>query len=913
MFRHGGKLCFVVLALFASVGLQAAERITLQLKWSHAFQFAGYYAALAQGYYAEAGLEVSLSEARPGIDPIDELLSGRADYAVGNSSALIARQQGKPLVVLATIFQHSPSGLVALRRPGLGSVHDLADKRLMLEPMSEEIDAYLRRAGIPLERIQRVPHEHSLDALRERRVEAMSVYSTNETYHLEQSGLDYLMFSPRSVGIDFYGDNLLTTLNELRQHPQRVAAFRAASLRGWEYALQHPEEMIALIRSKYAPQLGSEFLRYEAARTAELIHADLVPIGYMHPGRWQHIAEVYAELGMLPADVALDDFLYSTEAKAGLPRWVHAVLLLTLLVVFAIAAVAWHIHRINQRLRQGHAELQKAHQQLRLFLTAAEQGPMSILITDADSVIRYVNPFLTNITGYTAGEVIGQTPRMFRSGLTPVDTYRDMWGTLRSGQPWAGELQNRRKNGELYWEETHIAPVRDDDGTVTHYIGLKRDITRRREAEQLLAASEARLRTIFSNLPCMVYQLLLRPDGDVRFTFVSEGVSLFGLSPAQVTGDAASLMGLIHPDDQARVMQSSLEAAAAMRDWHAEFRLCHPDGRLIWVEARDQPIGQEGEAVLCTGYLIDITARRELEDRLRSSEEKFRTFVENANDIIYTVTLDGVIDYVSPNWSEILGHPLDSIIGRGYSDMVHPEDLAACEAFFARLIETRRKQSGVEYRVRHADGHWCWHISNAAPRFDAAGNVCGVLGIARDISERKAAELHMTHLAHHDPLTGLPNRILFSDRVRQALLVAQRSGEHLALMFIDLDRFKPINDTHGHHVGDLVLQEVARRISSTVRAADTVARVGGDEFVVLLTGLDDAPAAVNVAAKIHTALRQPFEYGELSLHLSSCIGISLSPEHGSTEQELAAHADSAMYEAKQAGRDGIRLYAAPEV
>lgn len=390
-------------------------------------------------------------------------------------------------------------------------------------------------------------------------------------------------------------------------------------------------------------------------------------------------------------------------------------------------------------------------------------------------------------------------------------------------------------------------------------------------------------------------------------------MSLFGLSPAQVTGDAASLMGLIHPDDQARVMQSSLEAAAAMRDWHAEFRLCHPDGRLIWVEARDQPIGQEGEAVLCTGYLIDITARRELEDRLRSSEEKFRTFVENANDIIYTVTLDGVIDYVSPNWSEILGHPLDSIIGRGFSDMVHPEDIAGCEAFFARLIETRRKQSGVEYRVRHADGHWCWHISNAAPRFDAAGNVCGVLGIARDISERKAAELHMTHLAYHDPLTGLPNRILFSDRVRQALLVAQRSGEHLALMFIDLDRFKPINDTHGHHVGDLVLQEVARRISSTVRAADTVARVGGDEFVVLLTGLDDAPAAVNVAAKIHTALRQPFEYGELSLHLSSCIGISLSPEHGSTEQELAAHADNAMYEAKQAGRDGIRLYAAPEV
>ena len=418
------------------------------------------------------------------------------------------------------------------------------------------------------------------------------------------------------------------------------------------------------------------------------------------------------------------------------------------------------------------------------------------------------------------------------------------------------------------------------------------------------------LSAIFSNLPCMVYQLRLNPAGDVRFTFVSEGVSLFGLSPEQVLADSNSLMGLIHMDDLDRVMQTSLQAAMAMQPWHLEFRMCHPDGHELWVEAKDQPIDHDGEAVLCTGYLIDITRRRELEAQLRSSEERFRNLVENANDIIFTQLIDGSIDYVSPNWSEKLGWPLTDVLGLNFRTLLHPDDVPMCETFISRILTTGTKQSGLEYRMRHAAGHWCWYTANASPRFDADGRLCGSIGIARDISERKEAELHMAFLAHHDQLTGLPNRALLAERVQRAILAAERSNDKLALMFIDLDRFKPINDAHGHAIGDDVLCVVAERIRTAVRAADTVARIGGDEFVVLLDSLADAAAALQVAAKIHSALRQPMQIEGLSLLVSSCIGIALYPEHGSTGDVLLLRADQAMYAAKEEGRNGIRLYAA---
>jgi ABC-type nitrate/sulfonate/bicarbonate transport system substrate-binding protein len=343
-------VCAILLGLlgtFPTVA-HALDRVTLQLKWSHAFQFAGYYAAKEMGYYREAGLEVAIKEAHPGDDPLKNVLDGVAQYGVGNSSLLLARESGRPVVVLAAIFQHSTLVLISRLQGPTQGIHDLTGKRLMIEPQSDELLAYLKSEGIPLHGIERIEHSFKPQDLIDGKVDAISAYVTNEPFFLDHARFAYHTYTPRSIGIDFYGDNLFTTETELRNHPARVKAFREASLRGWQYAMAHPEEIADLILSKYSQQHPREFYLFEAKRMVPLFRTDLIEIGYMNPGRWRHIADTYADLGLLPTRFSLDGFLYDTKVERDLTWFYLAGLLLAI-----VSAITLYIHRTNRRLSQA--------------------------------------------------------------------------------------------------------------------------------------------------------------------------------------------------------------------------------------------------------------------------------------------------------------------------------------------------------------------------------------------------------------------------------------------------------------------------------------------------------------------------------------------------------------------------------
>ncbi|MES2696725.1 MAG: ABC transporter substrate-binding protein, partial [Verrucomicrobiota bacterium] len=300
----------------------ALDRVVLQLKWRHQFQFAGYYAAAAKGYYKEAGLEVEMREAMPGKDPVEEVLAGRAQFGVGTSELVLLRAHGKPVVVLAAIFQHSPLILLAPKHPGVSTLHDLAEKPLMIEPQSAELFAYFKHEGIDPKKLKVETHTFSVEDLTRGRVAAMSSYSTDEPFVLREAGVGFLMFTPRAGGIDFYGDNLFTTEREIAANPERVRAFREASLRGWEYALAHQEEIVDLIRNRYSTRKSREHLLFEAVETAKLMHPRLIQAGHMNPGRWQHIVQAYREFGMIDRPLSLDGFLYGVTAAPNL-RWLY--------------------------------------------------------------------------------------------------------------------------------------------------------------------------------------------------------------------------------------------------------------------------------------------------------------------------------------------------------------------------------------------------------------------------------------------------------------------------------------------------------------------------------------------------------------------------------------------------------------
>jgi diguanylate cyclase (GGDEF)-like protein len=343
--------------------------VTLQLNWKHQFQFAGYYMAIEKGYYRAEGFDVRVVEVQEGRDPVDVVLQGRAEFGVGASELALRRARGDPLVVLAVILQHSPLVLIA-RGTSLQSLQELAGKRVMLMPHETELYAYLEREGVARSRFAEVAHTFDPEDLISGKVDALSGYSTDEPFVLHERGISFSMFSPRSSGIDFYGDSLFTTERMLKADPLGVAAFRRASLQGWQYALQHREEAADLVRAKYSGRHTREHLLYESAEMERLMQPQLIEIGHINPGRWRHIADVYAELGMLPHAPSLDGFVYDPNPRADL-AWFHRALAAAVLAATLIGAFALRTARFNRVLRREvekrsviEAELREANDRL---------------------------------------------------------------------------------------------------------------------------------------------------------------------------------------------------------------------------------------------------------------------------------------------------------------------------------------------------------------------------------------------------------------------------------------------------------------------------------------------------------------------------------------------------------------------
>ncbi len=361
----------IALACLWGTSAHALDPINLQLKYLHQFQFAGYYAALEKGYYRDVGLDVRIAEGQTGDEPLTNVLAGTSQFGVGSSGLLLARQAGKPVVVLAVVFQHSPYVLLAPQTGPTQGIHDIIGKRVMLAAQSEDLVAYLKKEGISVSDFTKVEHSFNPDDLINGRVYGFSAYATNETDYLDKKGFAYQAYTPRSAGIDFYGDNLFTSEREIANHPARVKAFRQASMRGWQYAMAHPEEMVDLILAKYSKRNSREHLLYEARQMQALVQPVLVEMGYMNPGRWQHIGSVYSDLGMLPKGVSLAGFLYDPDPRPDL-RWLYWGLAAALL----LAAAAWAVHlkRLKRERERAQARIQVSEERLAFALDGAGYG-----------------------------------------------------------------------------------------------------------------------------------------------------------------------------------------------------------------------------------------------------------------------------------------------------------------------------------------------------------------------------------------------------------------------------------------------------------------------------------------------------------------------------------------------------------
>jgi class 3 adenylate cyclase/ABC-type nitrate/sulfonate/bicarbonate transport system substrate-binding protein len=323
----------------------ALDRVSLQVKWKHQFQFAGYYAAVEKGFYRENGLEVEIREGGPGVDASATVAAGGTDFGVCTSSLLLNKDQRTNNVVLAVIFQHSAAVILTPHRSGIRSVSELKGHSLMDAPDSDDIAAMLKHEGVDYTSLPRVTNDGNPRHLLNGAADAMVAYSTNEPYAFERLGTPYLIFSPRAFGFDFYGDNLCTSKEQVAKRPEQVQAFRVASLKGWEYALAHKEEIVDLIRRRYSTEKTRDALLYEANQTELLIQPRLVPIGDQTIERWTTIANTYVSLGMMSDPELPAGMVYLTAHQDLVEWWKSWPLAWFSLASCIVCGLGWALYR----------------------------------------------------------------------------------------------------------------------------------------------------------------------------------------------------------------------------------------------------------------------------------------------------------------------------------------------------------------------------------------------------------------------------------------------------------------------------------------------------------------------------------------------------------------------------------------
>jgi diguanylate cyclase (GGDEF)-like protein/hemerythrin-like metal-binding protein len=353
----------------------ADQTVRLQLRWLHQFQFAGYYMALEKGFYRESGLNVQIAQGGPLVTrPIEEVLNGKADFAITNSGLVIERLNGKPVVALAAIMQTSPLVWLVRGESNIYVPHDLVGKRLMMMPAPEstELLTVFRQEGIDASQLDITPMSYRLSDLINGKIDAFDAYSSNEPFYLRKRGIPYRTISPREYGVNFYSDVLMTRDDIVRDNPQMVKDFTQASLRGWEYALAHTEETIALIQRKYAPDKEIEHLRFEAEALRKLIMPELVQLGHMNPGRWDFIANSYVQLGLAKGPVRLEGFIHNGNGETDY-RLAYKVGGVALLLLLTFGAITVRFARLSQALRREMGLRQTTEEELRNSNAALEQ------------------------------------------------------------------------------------------------------------------------------------------------------------------------------------------------------------------------------------------------------------------------------------------------------------------------------------------------------------------------------------------------------------------------------------------------------------------------------------------------------------------------------------------------------------
>jgi diguanylate cyclase (GGDEF)-like protein/PAS domain S-box-containing protein len=567
------------------------------------------------------------------------------------------------------------------------------------------------------------------------------------------------------------------------------------------------------------------------------------------------------------------------------------------------------------------------------YKTLIENIPQKIFLKNKDSVYVSCNENMAKSFHMKASEIAGKTDYdLFPKEL--ADKYRtDDRRIMDSGK--TTQIEERViQEGQLFIINTIKIPVKNSSGDVTGILGiifwdhaaskqferelqqhsknieylvthrpeelqksyeqLEQETIKRKSAEKLLVS-------IFNSSPTGIYIAHER-----RYVFFNpEFAKVTRYSEDELK--RMDTLDIVLPEDKEKVSKNAISMLKGIRSAPYEFRYLTKDSEIRWAQDTNVSITYQGKRAFM-GHFVDIQERKMAEEAVLRSEERYRNILEQMEDSYFELDLTGKFIFVNEATCKTLGYTCDEIIGKNYKEFINGEQAKAVYYAYKNVFSTGQPNIGFSFQVTGKNGTLEYIESSISLIRNSNGENAGFRCVGRNVTERKRLEQKLEELATHDALTGLPTRSVLNDRITMALNQAKRRNGKLAVMMLDLDKFKIVNDSFGHAVGDELLKTISTRLLNVVRKSDTVTRLGGDEFVILLTEIIDIEESSDIARRILLTIKQPMIINGHELNISASIGIAIYPENGIDSDILVKNADAAMYHVKETERGNYSFY-----
>ncbi len=656
--RYTLGIAFVSLFGFHSFGGESEkEHVSLQLKWMHQFQFAGYYAAETQGFYAEEGLEVEIFESTPDKPPLSRVLAGHADFGVSGADLLLAKMNDRPVVACLAVFQHSPYALISVADSNLSRPSDLIDKTVMLsgDQGAAQLHALLRREGLPKNRINFVPHSWNLDDLISGKVDVMTGYTTAEPFQLRARGIKPTVIRTSDYGVDFYGDTLFTTEAMVNNRQSEVDAMIRATTRGWKYAMQHPDELIDHILTLPGVRergIVRENLEYEAKEMKNLILPDLVEIGHMNPGRWAQIADAYvaAEIIKYPKnDKWFDDFIYDpTVHSLNLERWIFS---LSCIIAAGLAVLFWNV-LLRRKVENRTEEMLRGERKLHAIL---DNSNNVLALLSSDGKLVELNQKAIEFTGVNRTDVLGihfsNTPLWEKSPEISEEISRGIEGIRQGGSGIRLETQLTTSEGVVRTLDFSLRPVTRSDDSLEFIVAEGIDITDQKAVAFDLETSRASLSSLVEHTRGLIWSvdrdgILINSNNQFRQALwrqtgktIAEGNSVYDF----------------FGENEGRQWKHYFNRALEGDRFTAEFSVPDPTGRQVH-EASFHSIVQDRKITGVTVFEFDISERKRSAEILQQTAELNQLLLDSSLDAVIGVDLEGDVVHWNGQSADVFGY-----------------------------------------------------------------------------------------------------------------------------------------------------------------------------------------------------------------------------------------------------------------